>query len=113
MQNLQTHGTFTQEDNDYEGLDRRLLLRLLGYLLRDPKRVGIAVLAILGVAGFGMAQPAIIGLAIDEGIRAGNPEALAFAGIGFLFVTVGHAGSTAVQLVINASLGQNLSLIHI
>ena len=73
MQNLQTHGTFTQEDNDYEGLDRRLLLRLLGYLLRDPKRVGIAVLAILGVAGFGMAQPAIIGLAIDEGIRAGNP----------------------------------------
>ena len=108
MQNLQTHGTFTQEDNDYEGLDRRLLLRLLGYLLRDPKRVGIAVLAILGVAGFGMAQPAIIGLAIDEGIRAGNPEALAFAGIGFLFVTVGHAGSTAVQLVINASLGQNM-----
>ena len=55
-----------------------------------------------------MAQPAIIGLAIDEGIRAGNPEALAFAGIGFLFVTVGHAGSTAVQLVINASLGQNM-----
>ena len=108
MQNLQTHGTFTQEDNDYEGLDRRLLLRLLGYLLRDPKRVAIAVLAILGVAGFGMAQPAIIGLAIDEGIRAGNPEALAFAGIGFLFVTVGHAGSTAVQLVINASLGQNM-----
>ena len=108
MQNLQTHGTFTHEDNDYEGLDRRLLLRLLGYLLRDPKRVGIAVLAILGVAGFGMAQPAIIGLAIDEGIRAGNPEALAFAGIGFLFVTVGHAGSTAVQLVINASLGQNM-----
>ena len=108
MQNLQAHGTFTQEDNDYEGLDRRLLLRLLGYLLRDPKRVGIAVLAILGVAGFGMAQPAIIGLAIDEGIRAGNPEALAFAGIGFLFVTVGHAGSTAVQLVINASLGQNM-----
>ena len=108
MQNLQTHGTFTQEDNDYEGLDRRLLLRLLGYLLRDPKRVGIAFLAILGVAGFGMAQPAIIGLAIDEGIRAGNPEALAFAGIGFLFVTVGHAGSTAVQLVINASLGQNM-----
>ena len=108
MQNLQTHGTFTQEDNDYEGLDRRLLLRLLGYLLRDPKRVGIAVLAILGVAGCGMAQPAIIGLAIDEGIRAGNPEALAFAGIGFLFVTVGHAGSTAVQLVINASLGQNM-----
>ena len=108
MQNLQAHGTFTQEDNDYEGLDRRLLLRLMGYLLRDPKRVGIAVLAILGVAGFGMAQPAIIGLAIDEGIRAGNPEALAFAGIGFLFVTVGHAGSTAVQLVINASLGQNM-----
>ncbi len=108
MQTLQTRGTFTQEDSDYTGIDRRLLLRLLSYLLRDPKSVGIAVLAILGVAGFGMAQPAIIGLAIDEGIRAGDPEALAFAGIGFLFVTVGHAGSTAVQLVINASLGQNM-----
>ena len=108
MQTLQARGTFTQEDSDYEGFDRRLLLRLLGYLLRDPKRVGIAVLAILGVAGFGMAQPAIIGLAIDEGIRAGNREALALAGISFLFVTVGHAGSTAVQLVINASLGQNM-----
>ena len=108
MQTLQARGTFTQEDSDYEGFDRRLLLRLLGYLLRDPKRVGIAVLAILGVAGFGMAQPAIIGLAIDEGIRAGNREALALAGISFLFVTVGHAGSTAVQLIINASLGQNM-----
>ncbi|HCU72465.1 MAG: ABC transporter ATP-binding protein [Chloroflexi bacterium] len=108
MQTLQARGTFTQEDSDYTGIDRRLLLRLLSYLLRDPKSVGIAVLAILGVAGFGMAQPAIIGLAIDEGIRAGDPEALAFAGIGFLFVTVGHAGSTAVQLVINASLGQNM-----
>ena len=108
MQTLQARGTFTQEDSDYEGFDRRLLLRLLGYLLRDPKRVGIAVLAILGGAGFGMAQPAIIGLAIDEGIRAGNREALALAGISFLFVTVGHAGSTAVQLIINASLGQNM-----
>jgi ATP-binding cassette subfamily B protein/subfamily B ATP-binding cassette protein MsbA len=108
MQTLQARGTFTPEDIDYEGFDRRLLLRLLGYLLRDPKRVGIAILAILGVAGFGMAQPAIIGLAIDKGIRAGNPEALALAGISFLFVTVGHAGSTAVQLIINASLGQNM-----
>ena len=108
MQTIQARGTFTQEDSDYQGFDRRLLLRLLGYLLRDPKRVGIAALAILGVAGFGMAQPAIIGRAIDEGIRAGNPEALAVAGVSFLFVTVGHAGSTAVQLIINASLGQNM-----
>ena len=108
MQTVQARGTFTQEGSDYETYDRRLLVRLLGYLLRDPKRVGIAILAILGVAGFGMAQPAIIGIAIDAGIRAGNREALALAGIGFLFVTIAYAGSTAAQLVVNASLGQNM-----
>ncbi len=108
MQTAQARGTFTQEESDYSSFDRQLLRRLLGYLLLDRRRVLISMLGVLGISGFGMAQPAVIGIAIDEGIRAQNTSVLATAGIVFLALTLGHAGATALQLVVNASLGQNM-----
>ena len=83
MQTAQARGTFTQEESDYSSFDRQLLRRLLGYLLLDRRRVLISMLGVLGIAGFGMAQPAVIGIAIDDGIRAQNTSVLAIAGIVF------------------------------
>jgi ATP-binding cassette subfamily B multidrug efflux pump len=108
MQTSQARGTFVQEQGDYQGFDRRVLLRLLGYLARDRRRLLIAAGAVLAVAGTTMAQPALIGLAIDDGIRAGDAGVLTAAALVFLGVTVGQAGATALQLVVNASLGQNM-----
>ena len=63
MQTAQARGTFTQEESDYSSFDRQLLRRLLGYLLLDRRRVLISMLGVLGISGFGMAQPAVIGIA--------------------------------------------------
>ena len=108
MGTSQSRGTFVQEESGFEGFDRRVLLRLLGYLARDRRRLLIAAVAVLVVAGTTMAQPALIGLAIDDGIRAGDAGVLTAAALVFLGVTVGQAGATALQLVVNASLGQNM-----
>ena len=108
MQTAQARGTFTQEESNYSTFDRQLLRRLLGYLLLDRRRVLISMLGVLALSGFGMAQPAVIGIAIDKGIRAGNASVLAIAGIVFLALTLGHSGATALQLIVNASLGQNM-----
>ena len=108
MGTSQSRGTFVQEESGFEGFDRRVLWRLLGYLARDRRRLLIAAGAVLAVAGTTMAQPALIGLAIDSGIRAGDAGVLTAAALVFLGVTVGQAGATALQLVVNASLGQNM-----
>ena len=108
MGTSQSRGTFVQEESGFEGFDRRVLWRLLGYLARDRRRLLIAAGAVLAVAATTMAQPALIGLAIDSGIRAGDAGVLTAAALVFLGVTVGQAGATALQLVVNASLGQNM-----
>ena len=108
MGTSQARGTFVQEETGFEGFDRRVLWRLLGYLARDRRRLLAAAVAVLLVAGTTMAQPALIGLAIDDGIRAGDAGVLTAAALVFLGVTLGQAGATAVQLVINASLGQRM-----
>ncbi len=108
MQTAQARGTFEQEESEYAAFDRQLLARLLGYLLRDRRRVLVASLAVLIVSGFAVAQPIIIGVAIDRGIRAGDPAVLSLAALGFLAATVLHAGGTHVLLLTNAHLGQNM-----
>ena len=108
MGTSRARGTFVQEETGFEGFDRQVLLRLLGYLARDRRGLLIATVAVLVVAGTTMAQPALIGLAIDDGIRAGDAGVLTVAGLVFLGVTLGQAGATAVQLVINASIGQRM-----
>ena len=108
MGTSRARGTFVQEETGFEGFDRQVLLRLLGYLARDRRGLLIATVAVLVVAGTTMAQPALIGLAIDDGIRAGDAGVLTVAGLIFLGVTLGQAGATAVQLVINASIGQRM-----
>jgi len=108
MGTSQARGTFVQEETGFEGFNRQVLLRLLGYLARDRRRLLTASVAVLTVAGTTMAQPALIGLAIDRGIRAGDAGVLTMAALVFLGVTLAQSGATAVQLVINASLGQRM-----
>ena len=108
MGTSQARGTFVQEETGFEGFDRRVLWRLLGYLARDRRRLLAAAVAVLVVAGTTMAQPALIGLAIDDGIRARDAGVLTMAGLAFLAVTLGQAGATAAQLLINAGIGQSM-----
>ena len=103
-------GTFAQEDPELSGFDSGVLRRLMGYLLHERRRALVAIVAMFAVAGFGIAQPAIIGKAIDDGIRAGDGNVLAVAAIAFLIVTVANGLAMALQRLTNAKLG--LTMLH-
>ena len=101
-------GTFATEESEPAELDRRVLGRLLRYLILDRLQAAISVVAVIGVAGFGMAQPAIIGLAIDQGIRERDPDVLTVAALLFIGVTAGHAAASAVNMLAAARIGQTM-----
>ena len=101
-------GTFAPEETHFEGFDRQILARMVRYLSRDRRRTSVSIITVLAVAGFGMAQPAIIGLAIDKGIRAGDATLLTVAALVYLGLTVGLGVAMAAQQLANAHLGQNM-----
>ncbi len=101
-------GTFTEEEAAFEGFDVRIIRRLLGHLFHERRRTVLAVLAMFTVAGLGMALPALVGIAIDDGIRKGDANRLALAAVLYLALTAGHGLALAGQQLNNARLGQNM-----
>ena len=88
-------GTFAEEVAQPEGLDTGVAKRLLGLLAADRRRVGIALTALLAVAAFGVAQPVIIGKALDDGVQANDGTVLLFAVIAYAAVTLGTVSPSA------------------
>ncbi len=101
-------GTFATEESEPADIDRRILGRLLRYLILDRRQAVISLVAVIAVAGFGMAQPAIIGLAIDQGIRERDLDVLTVAALLFVGVTAGHAVASAVNMLATARIGQTM-----
>ncbi|UCC51026.1 MAG: ABC transporter ATP-binding protein [Anaerolineaceae bacterium] len=65
--------------------------RLLGYLRPYPTQVILAYSAMLAVVGLNLVVPQIIKRAIDDGLAAGNAQALFIAGVTILAVALVRA----------------------
>ena len=108
MSGSDARGTFAEEVAEPGGLDTGVAKRLLGLLAADRRRVGIALTALLAVAAFGVAQPVIIGKALDDGVQANDGTVLLFAVIAYAAVTLGHGVALGVQRVTAARLGNHV-----
>ena len=88
--------------------DGRLVRRLGGYLTPYKPRVIIAIILMTASTLFGVAGPAIIGFAIDDGIRAGSAEVLRLWTIVFLVTSVGEWLTNRARVHIMAYVGTRI-----
>ncbi len=88
--------------------DGRLVRRLGGYLTPYKPRVIVAIILMTMSTLMGVAGPAIIGFAIDDGIRAGSAEVLRLWTIVFLVTSVGEWLTNRARVHIMAYVGTRI-----
>lgn len=88
--------------------DGRLVRRLGTYMVPYKASLIIAVILMTVSSLLGVAGPAIIGFAIDDGIRAGSMEVLRFWTLVFLFTTVGEWLTNRARVRIMAFVGTKI-----
>ncbi len=88
--------------------DGRLVRRLAGYLGPYKPRVIVAIILMTMSTLMGVAGPAIIGFAIDDGIRAGSAEVLRLWTIVFLITSVGEWLTNRARVHIMAYVGTRI-----
>jgi ABC-type multidrug transport system fused ATPase/permease subunit len=64
--------------------DRTLIARLLVFLLPYRRTIAVSMVLALASSALGLLQPYLIKIAIDAGIRAGDPRTLTLACLGFI-----------------------------
>ncbi|MBI3099271.1 MAG: ABC transporter ATP-binding protein [Planctomycetes bacterium] len=105
------HGSGGYHDDDLvlgKAYDQRLVRRLLPYLRPYRGKVALSVALVAGSTAAFLVQPRLIGMAIDEGLRARDPDrllaiALAFCGAEVLSFAFAYAQSYLLQ-----SIGQHI-----
>ena len=123
-----------RDDDEIMGkaYDGRLVRRLGGYIVPYKPRVIVAIILMTISTLLGVAGPAVIGFAIDDGIRAGSADLLRLWTIVFLVTSIGEWLTNRTRVHIMAYVGTrivadvrsdlfrhlhrltlNLSLIHI
>lgn len=88
--------------------DSRLVRRLGTYMTPYKSSLILAVILMTISSLLGVSGPAIIGLAIDNGIRAGSLEVLRFWTLIFLFTTVGEWLTNRARVRIMAYVGTKI-----
>ena len=88
--------------------DSRLVRRLGTYMSPYKSSLILAVILMTASSLLGVAGPAIIGQAIDNGIRAGSMEVLRFWTLVFLFTTVGEWLTNRARVRIMAFVGTKI-----
>lgn len=88
--------------------DGRLVRRLGTYMVPYKMSLIFAVILMTASSLLGVAGPAIIGFAIDDGIRAGSMEILRFWTLVFLFTTVGEWLTNRARVRIMAFVGTKI-----
>ena len=88
--------------------DGRLVRRLGGYIAPYKPRVIIAIILMTVSTLLGVAGPAIIGYAIDRGIRAGSAEQLRLWTLVFLVTSVGEWLTNRTRVHIMAYVGTRI-----
>jgi ATP-binding cassette, subfamily B, multidrug efflux pump len=85
--------------------DGRLVRRLLGYMSPYKSQLVVAIILMVASSLMGVAGPAIIGYAIDDGIRAGSFEVLRFWTFVFIAAAVGEWITNRFRIAIMAYVG--------
>ncbi len=88
--------------------DSRLVKRLFTYITPYKNSLIVAVILMTISSLMGTAGPAIIGLAIDRGIRAGSLDVLRFWTLVFLFTTVAEWLTNRARVRIMAFVGTKI-----
>ncbi|VAW42806.1 Heterodimeric efflux ABC transporter, permease/ATP-binding subunit 2 [hydrothermal vent metagenome] len=96
-----------REDDDLLGkaYDGRLVRRLLGYMQPYKSRLIIAILLMVVSSLLAVAQPSIIGFAIDDGIRANALSTLRLWTVLFIVAAVGEWISNRFRIALMAYVG--------
>jgi ATP-binding cassette subfamily B protein/subfamily B ATP-binding cassette protein MsbA len=96
-----------KEDDDLLGkaYDGRLVRRLLGYMRPYQSRLIIAILLMVVSSLLAVAQPTIIGFAIDAGIRASSLSTLRLWTVLFIVAAVGEWISNRFRIALMAYVG--------
>ncbi len=85
--------------------DGRLVRRLLGYMRPYKGKLVVAIILMVVSSLLGVVGPAIIGYAIDDGIRVGSFDVLRFWTIVFIAAAVGEWITNRSRLAIMAYVG--------
>jgi len=88
--------------------DSRLVRRLGGYMAPYKSSLTLAIILMTISSLLGVSGPAIIGLAIDNGIRAGALDVLRFWTLVFLITTVGEWLTNRARVRIMAYVGTKI-----
>ena len=99
-----------RDDDDLLGkaYDSRLVRRLGGYMAPYKSSLTLAIILMTISSLLGVSGPAIIGLAIDNGIRAGALDVLRFWTLVFLITTVGEWLTNRARVRIMAYVGTKI-----
>ena len=103
-------GQLLRDDDELLGkaYDGRLVRRLGSYITAYKPRVIVAIILMTASTLLGVAGPAIIGYAIDRGIRAGSAEQLRLWTIVFLITSVGEWLTNRSRVHIMAYVGTRI-----
>jgi ATP-binding cassette, subfamily B, multidrug efflux pump len=85
--------------------DGRLVRRLLGYMSPYKSQLVVAIILMVASSLLSVVGPAIIGYAIDDGIRAGSAEVLRFWTFVFIAAAVGEWITNRFRIAIMAYVG--------
>jgi ATP-binding cassette, subfamily B, multidrug efflux pump len=85
--------------------DGRLVRRLLGYMSPYKSKLVVAIILMIASSLLGVVGPAIIGYAIDDGIRAGSFEVLRTWTIIFIVAALGEWITNRFRIAIMAYVG--------
>ena len=99
-----------RDDDEIMGkaYDGRLVRRLGGYIVPYKPRVIVAIILMTISTLLGVAGPAVIGFAIDSGIRAGSADQLRFWTIIFLVSSIGEWLTNRTRVHIMAYVGTRI-----
>ena len=108
-----THGPdpfFLDDRAGTRGIDRRLLGRLLRYVLPHRRLLAAAIAALLCGTAFQLAGPYIIKIVIDRYVMSGRPSGMAGWVLLYLGTLVGAMGFLYLQMYAVSILGQRVIL---
>jgi ATP-binding cassette subfamily B multidrug efflux pump len=96
-----------EDDDDMLGkaYDGRLVRRLLGYMRPYMTKLVLAIVLMIISSLLAVSQPSIVGLAIDDGIRAGELDTLRLWTIVFAVAAVGEWITNRFRIAVMAYVG--------
>ena len=96
-----------EDDDDMLGkaYDGRLVRRLLGYMRPYMTKLVLAIVLMIVSSLLAVSQPSIVGLAIDDGIRAGELDTLRLWTVVFAVAAVGEWITNRFRIAVMAYVG--------